>query len=392
LNILTLFTQRWLFGAAVLLGLSTAACGPAPLGVGWPAVSKVGDQQNILLAFNNQVTLIDSSDGKPVELLNEDGNIRVDEAGNPRLWTVTGGEQPAQFYSHPALLNDDSLLIAAYDKKLFEVDVPTARVENPTGALTDGHVVAGVTLGDDLIYLGYSEGDLAAFNRSDLSEAWTFDTNHGVWDAPVLVDDTLYFSSLDHNLYAVDAETGDLRWALDLGGAATSKPLYANERLYIGSFARKVYEISTSGEILNEYATDDWIWGTPTIVDNVLYTADVGGNVYALNVDDGFSLRWKAAKVAARAIRPTPLVADNYVVVTSRDQQVYWLNREDGSVITDWTRQLQGEVLADILLIEPDEERGIDEPLVVVGTNVPQELLVAFTLERGERQWTYVQQ
>jgi hypothetical protein len=44
------------------------------------------------------------------------------------------------------------------------------------------------------------------------------------------------------------------------------------------------------------------------------------------------------------------------------------------------------------LLIEPDEERGIDEPLVVVGTNVPQELLVAFTLERGERQWTYVQQ
>lgn len=392
MNIVKFFTQHRFIVGMLLIIVTAGACGPAPLGVSWPAVSKVGDEQNILLAFNNQVDLIDPVDGKPIKLLNEDGQVRVDEAGNPRIWKLTGGEAPSQFYSSPMLVDEDTMLVAAYDKKLFEVDLPSSRVENPSGVATDGHNVSGITPGNDLFYLGFTERNLVALNRSDFSKAWTFETEHGVWDRPLLVDDTLYFTSLDHNLYAVDAESGDLRWKLDLNGAATSAPLFANDHLYIGGFAKKVYEISTDGKIVNEYATDDWIWSTPIIVDDVLYTADVSGSVYALNVNDGFSLRWKAAQVSTRAIRPTPLVYDDYVIVVSRDHRVYWLNREDGSVISDWTRELQGEILTDILLIEPDEERGIDEPLVVVGTTVPQELLVAFTLERGERQWTYTQQ
>jgi len=41
------------------------------------------------------------------------------------------------------------------------------------------------------------------------------------------------------------------------------------------------------------------------------------------------------------------------------------------------------------LLIEPGEDSNVSEPLVIVSTSAPQELLVAFTLERGQRVWAY---
>jgi len=392
LNIPKIFKRHRILGAAILISVTIAACGPAPLGTSWPAISKLDDSQNIAVAFGTHVVLLDPTTGKPVQLRNSEGQMRVDEAGNPLGWVLKDNETPAQFYSAPILLDDDTLLAPSYDKKLFEVDAASGRVENPAGTPIDGHIVANVTLSDDLIFAGYSDRNLAAFNRSDLSKRWTFETGHGVWSAPLLQDGTLYFPSLDHFLYAVDAESGQQRWKLDLDGAATSSPAYANDRLYVGSFARKIFEISMEGEILSEFNTEDWVWGTPAIVDDVLYAADVGGNVYALNISEGLTLRWKAAKVAARAIRMTPLVHEDYVVVASRDHRIYWLNLEDGSVIADRTRELQGEILTDILLIEPDSERDISEPLVVVGTLAPQELVVAFTLESGERQWTYVQQ
>ncbi len=96
--------------------------------------------------------------------------------------------------------------------------------------------------------------------------------------------------------------------------------------------------------------------------------------------------KWQTA-AATRAIPPSPLVAEDVVVVGSRDQKVYWLNRETGEVID--SKDVAGEVLANLLLIEPGEDSNVSEPLVIVSTSAPQELLVAFTLERGQRVWAY---
>ena len=100
----------------------------------------------------------------------------------------------------------------------------------------------------------------------------------------------------------------------------------------------------------------------------------------------GFRSIWQA-KTSERAIRTTPVIANEYVIVGSRDQKVYWLSREDGS--TFFSREVGGEVLSDLLVIEPGEVLDIPEPLLVVGTPTQQEILVAFTLQNGERAWAY---
>jgi outer membrane protein assembly factor BamB len=117
----------------------------------------------------------------------------------------------------------------------------------------------------------------------------------------------------------------------------------------------------------------------------MLYVTDLGGNVYALR-DSGSSLDevW-SRKVAGGAIRMTPLVVGDTMVVGSRDHNVYWLDRETGA--ENRKQETRGEVLSDIVLIEPNDT--IREQTIIVSTIAQEELLVAFSLETGDRRWVY---
>jgi hypothetical protein len=50
---------------------------------------------------------------------------------------------------------------------------------------------------------------------------------------------------------------------------------------------------------------------------------------------------------------------------------------------------MNGEVLGNMLLLQPGEESDIREDLVVVSTLTTSELVVAFTADSGERLWVY---
>jgi outer membrane protein assembly factor BamB len=405
--------RRYWLGAAIFFSVFLAACGPAPLGVDWAALSTVGEEQNILVAYADRLLMMDPVSGRPVELRNADGEPLLDDQGNPRIWEIKGGDlSGAQFYASPIVLNDSTMLVAAYNNRIFEINIPRARVENPSGEpIRDNantNVVGDLTANGDLLYIPLSGHDLIALNRDDLTERWTAITQHGVWSKPLLVEDTLYFSSLDHFLYAVDANTGEERWRLDLKGTAVSAPVYAPPaeeggvgHLYIGSFARKIFDISTDGEILDEYDTRGWVWSAPTLVDGVLYAADLEGWVYALDAENGLSEVWTPRQIAPSSIRPAPLVVGDTVIVATRDGRLHWLNRNDGSYIadtgedgnvTDRIRGLRGQIFSDLLLIQPGENLDLDSPIVVVSTMAAEELLVAFNVNNGQRLWSYPQQ
>lgn len=376
-------------GVVSLLALVAASCVSLPLEKSWPQVSLIGDPQHILFTFNDRVAIIDPTDGTLQELRGPEGEVRVDEQGNPRVWLLEGADASASFYSDPVRAREETLLIAAYENRLYRVDLPTARITNPEGIVLDGKVVTDLLLTDDLLYIAYNEHGIQARDAEDPAvEVWSFETERGVWSPPLLLPDSevLIVPSMDHHLYALNAETGAELWQLDLGGAVASTPVLYENHLYVGSFASKVFKITLDGEIVAEYDTNDWIWGAPTIEDGVLYVADMIGYVYALGLDDGFNLIW-SRKVAERGIRPSPLVTEDAVIVGSRDHHVYWLSRETGEVLI--TREMAGEVLSELLLLEPSETLNIRTPLVIVSTIARNELLVAFTLDNGERRWVY---
>lgn len=399
---LKFLARRHLLGAAILCLMLVAACGPAPLGTGWPAISTVnntcGDKNTlgILVAFNDRIVMVNPANGQEMTLLNQDCSPRpVDSDGKPRLWEVKPGNNK-QFYTAPLEIDSSNLLAIAYDQSIFHIELSSARPEDTTGTPIPGitgHAVADPVANDKFIFVGLNSKDLVALDKKTLDVQWKLTTDHGVWAKPLLADNVLYVASLDHFLYAVNADTGDVLWKVDLGGAVTSPPLLYNSHLFIGSFSRTLYEISTDGQIVNQYTTEDWMWGTPTVDNDILYTADLGGTVYALDVKNNLKEVWKQ-KVAAGAIRATPVIAGDVIIVAARDQKVYWLKRADGTPVQDeggnpLVRQLDSPILSDILLIQPGDNVDISKPYVVVSTLSTDQILVAYALDNGEREWSY---
>src|SRR6185503_2545826 len=121
-----------------------------------------------------------------------------------------------------------------------------------------------------------------------------------------------------------------------------------------------------------------------------------GGYVYALDPANKLAEIWKQ-KIAARAIRGTPLIVGDTIVVASRDQKLYWLNRADGTVMNDsegqpLVRDVQAEILSDVLLVQPTDAFKVKDPYVIVSTLANDKILVAYSLSRAELQWTYALQ
>ncbi len=402
LNIRQFMARPTLWGALVLFSLALAACGPAPLGTGWPAISLLSSAcggkttESIVVAYNDRIVQVNPADGTPVVLKNADCENRPpDSEGKLRAWDFrpTGNKQ---FYTSPLSIDNQGMLAISYDQHIYKIDTTLAQATVADGRIIDGysgHSVTDLVASDKLVFVALNAKDVVALDRDTLDVKWKTSTEHGVWGKPLLVDDMLYFSSLDHFLYAVDANTGEQKWKLDILGAATATPLYANGKLYIGSFARQVFEISTDGKILNQKPTVDWVWGTPAIDNGILYVGDLGGTLYAFNTANNLEPVWQQ-KVAASAIRATPLIAGDVIIVGARDQKLYWLNRSNGTSVIGsdgkpLVRELTAPILSDILLVQPGDGVDIPKPYIVVSTTSTSQLLAAYTLDNGEAKWSY---
>lgn len=381
--------QRYPFLLFLTAILFVSACVPFRMEAGWPELSTLelpGSiySGNILLTFNDKITMIDPDSGQPARLRNADGEVRVDEEGRARIWEYSGPQAaPNQFFAKPLALNADNLLVLSNSERLFEINLARADALNPEGLELPGRVLASPLAGEDLVYVA-AERTMLALDRESFQERWRFETGQSIWSRPLLLDGKLIFTSLDHHLYALDPGSGSEIWRLNLNGAAPVAPVVHEGRLYTGSFSRRIFAITAQGSIQAEFTTEDWVWGAPAIVDGVLYAADLAGNVYALQIgESNFRLLWRA-QVSERAIRATPVVAGDYVIVAARDQKLYWLDRADGRVY--FTRELAAEVVSDMLLLDQGPDA---ESLLAVSTLANEEALVAFGVQNGDRRWTY---
>ncbi len=147
MNKLRKLARNRLFTLALAAGLLAGACVPIRMESKWPSVSVIGPEKNLMLAYHERLVLVDVRDGTPVKLRNADGEVRLDNEGNPRIWEFAAPDgQPTSFYSAPVLTSSNQLLVATYHNKLFEIDLPTAR---PTS--TEGINLPGAVLSDPVL-------------------------------------------------------------------------------------------------------------------------------------------------------------------------------------------------------------------------------------------------
>lgn len=377
----------WLLILAIFLA---TGCVGARMGVSWPSVGMiaVNGEENIVLAYNNNVAILNPANGAPLRLINPlNSSPMLDSENNPRSWILRGSDIGGeQFYSLPVVVDDEIMLVATNSGNLLKIDSILLDVTQSL-PLAD-KVVASTIEADGVLYVPYQNGGISALSMENYREIWRFHTEEGIWATPLLVGEMVIASSIDHHLYALDRNTGRLIWSVDLGGSVASTPLLANERLYVGSFNKSFFEISLDGEILSRYDTQNWVWGKPAIDERgVVYVADLSGYVHALDSERNLSEIW-SNQIAERGIRAGPIVYLDRVIVASRDGRVYWLDRRDGVLINSREIDNRPELLGDMMLLEPSETLNIDVPLLIVASVDEGRLLIAFEFD-GRQAWVY---
>jgi eukaryotic-like serine/threonine-protein kinase len=409
----------------MLLAVLLAGC-IGEEGDSWAGLAQDPDPDSdiIYVANEGRVVAVDPHN------LNDDNKAQI-------LWEYDEGDK---FFAVPTVY-EGRIYIGDYKGRLHAIDRQTGEglilyqpgeeiIFGPISETPEDRIIGGVEINPDegIAYFGLGSRDVVAVDIDTGEKLWTFATNHGVWasplyvpasppadDAPDVVGDSdaagdaapapaqiapreravLYVVSLDKHLYAVDPQSGDQLWRKYLGGAAANQPEFdpVRHRLYVGTFNSEVLAIdlgpdTTNGDrIVDRYSTKDWVWSSPVLADDVIYVGDLAGNVYAVGVsDDGFAEQW-TAEPAGDAVRGSPLVLEQQVIVGSKDKRVYGLEKDTGNEI--WEMSAGGKVLTELLDLGtvPDS----DERLVVVGTDKNSELLTAYRVEAdlAGRAWTY---
>ncbi len=165
-------------------------------------------------------------------------------------------------------------------------------------------------------------------------------------------------------------------------------PVVVGEHVYVGSAAgRGLFVLSRrDGALVRVFAADNSVEAPATVVGDVVYFSDTGGNTFAYALD-GQRL-WRHDGSAP--ILSAPAVAAGKVVVTNVDDLAVALDPANGELLwqvkakRDLTRLAELALYAapEVVVVPGDDEHG-PEALLGFSTGT----LVAVDVETGEERW-----
>jgi outer membrane protein assembly factor BamB len=343
-------SKKLLFLAATLLAvvLLSGCSSSAVRGTTWPGLGASNDAAYI--ADGAQVYAVNLKDGT-------------------ELWHYPAKSSSSLlFYSTPYVASDGLVIVgsAGSDHSLValnpkDVDPNSkAPVEAWTFTGAQDHWVAPPLAIDNLLFAPNADGNLYVLDlndgQSNKQPVKVVELTGRLWGQPVTDGNLVFVNSLDHSVFAIDKNTYNVVWHKDLAGAIPNSPVVAGDgNLYVGSFASEIDKFDpASGSFQSVAKTDNWVWGTPSLVDNNLYFGDLSGKFYSYNIETG-KYNWNPVQ-PDEAITTSPIVLNDVLLVATESGSVYEVNKNGQSKL--WS-QPGGKIYttpviaSDLVLVAP---------------------------------------
>ncbi len=183
------------------------------------------------------------------------------------------------------------------------------------------------------VIFGTDSGTLYALNLDNGSERWRVDTGGSISSHLLLVDDKVIFLNYSGKIMALDAQSGTQVWSKTSGseylrpwGHHLASAIAVDDRIYIGTSAGKVYglALATGAEVWSIDIKSP-VHTRPVVLNGTLFVSSDSA-VHAFDITAGKQL-W-----SRQFNNPTsPAVADNTLVVGSRDARVFGLDATTGA-------------------------------------------------------------
>jgi outer membrane protein assembly factor BamB len=203
-----------------------------------------------------------------------------------------------------------------------------------------GALIGPMAYGNNILFLGTSNGGLSAIDAQSGDEVWRFSASGRVWSSPLILDDAVYISA-DRGVFRLDALTGTPLWqsreCRSPGGTA-----YADGKLYVVC-SRGITALDiTSGVPM-------WDMALPTIfalaVDNGAIYASGENSVYAINTQTQ-QILWQSE---SGMVWSSPVVSENLVYAGNMNGFVIAFDRVTGDV--RWRFEAEDWATSDAILV-----------------------------------------
>jgi outer membrane protein assembly factor BamB len=355
-------TFRWplVLLALLLTSIALGGClggGQIPA-ESWPGLAVDGEMAYV--AFTRAVYAVDIQSGREV-------------------WRFSGTNQEniEIFYAPPALTADNTLVVGAYDGKVFVINasngVPVA--DELTLGNGQGRIIGGPVVDGDYAYIPSTDGCLYSYDIASGIAACMLNAEGAIWASPLISDGTIYVASLDHAIYALEQESGDPLWSKELSAAIAAAPALVDDLLIVPTLGKGVIALDAAdGSIRWEFETGGWVWGTPAITDEVVYFADAEGFVYAVDAGTGEEL-WSFQPDGP--IIASPLIDGEFLFLSTTDGV---LVREAADNLPLWQVQLDGRQLT---------RPAVSGDTLIIASIESSNLLDAYIIDSGTSRWSY---
>ncbi len=251
---------------------------------------------------------------------------------------------------------------------------------------------SGVTVSEEVVFVGSREDELLALDRANGALLWSFpeegqeDSLEGIYASPAVTDDLVLVGGYNGILYALDPSTRQKVWEFQTddsivgspalvyeeireitptptasfgstlaGGTPTPTPSGSSppeqdavnsrlELIIVGSSDGNLYAMDTNGVEQWRFETGNKIWSMPVVYEDVVYFGSLDHNVYAVSLKDTGSLRagdemWRFETDGA--VAATPLVMNGRVYIGSFDRKFYSLDAFSGQEA--WAEPFEAE-------------------------------------------------
>lgn len=258
----------------------------------------------------------------------------------------------------------------------IDAPAPSAPTIEWTFELESPSESEAAVLGDTLI-VGDLMGTVYALSLKDQKLLWTFETEDTIEAAPTMHDGRVFIGSSDQQFYALDLATGEKLWSIEgsekFSSSANLLETTEGTRLLVNGYDGTTRCLNPAdGTEIWTYKTEDYINGTPAIINNrhvtfggcdsVLHLLDsetgtsagqiltdaqitnsvatFGNMIYAGN----YANQVVAAEVGAKELKwvyqgddfpffTAPAVDEKRVYIGCRDKALHAIDRETGKAV-----------------------------------------------------------
>ena len=215
--------------------------------------------------------------------------------GKP-LWSK---DLPSRVESSP-LLRDGMLFFGSENGTVYGLNAKNGNTRWTYQAA--GAVKGAPAYADGNLYFGDYGGKVQAVRARDGKRVWQVGTNGTkfgfgsgqFYSTPAVAFGRVYLGNTDSRVYSFSTKDGALAWATGTGGYVYAAPAVANVRglgptVYAGSYDGSFYAFDAkSGAVRWKYGSGNRISGSPTLIGNVVYFANLGSyDTHGLNARTG---------------------------------------------------------------------------------------------------------